>query len=86
MKVKIPFNLIRINQVRESLEVVFPYGNDFYSLKWDFVPDKFKELYVVWLRLNGYKVPDWLKEYEKKVVDVSDVNIEIELNKCKKLT
>ena len=84
MIVKIPFNLIKINKTRESLEIVFPYGNDFYRLDWDKVPDKFKELYVVWLKLNGYKVPEWLKDYEREIV-VSDVSIEIELNECEKI-
>ena len=84
MIVKIPFNLIKINKTRESLEIVFPYGNDFYRLDWDKVPNKFKELYVVWLKLNGYKVPEWLKDYEREIV-VSDVSIEIELNECEKI-
>jgi len=35
MIVRIPFNLIRVNQGREGLEVVFPYGEDWYRLDWD---------------------------------------------------
>ena len=45
MIVRIPFNLIRVNQGREGLEVVFPYGEDWYRLDWEKVPDRFKELY-----------------------------------------
>lgn len=84
MKVKIPFNLINVNQGRESLEIVFPYGKDFYRLDWDKTPDKFKELYVVWLKLNGYKIPEWLKDYDREIV-VTDVSIEIELDECEKI-
>jgi len=85
MKVRIPFNLIRVNQIGKRLEIVFPYGNDFYRLDWSKVPDRFKELYIVWLKLSGYKVQEWLKEFERDVVDVSDVSIEIELDECEKI-
>ena len=85
MKIKVPFNLIRVNEGREGLEIVFPYGNDFYRMKWDKVPDRFKELYVVWLKLQGMTIPEWLKEYEKDTIDVSDVSVEIDLDNCEKI-
>jgi len=85
VKVNMPFNVIRINEIEGNREIVFPYGNDFYRMEWDKVPSRFKELYVVWLKLQGMTVPEWLKNYEKDTVDVSDVSVEIELDECEKI-
>jgi len=85
MKVNVPFNVIRINETPNGKEVVFSYGEDFYRMEWDKVPDRFKELYVVWLKLQGMTIPEWLKDYERDTVDVSDVSVEIELDECEKI-
>ena len=85
MKAKIPFNRITLNKVRDRLEIVFPYGDDFYRLEWEKVPNRFKELYVVWLKLQNKPIPDYLESYIKDTVDVSDVNIEIDLDECEKI-
>jgi len=82
MVVKIPFNLMSVNQGREGLEVIFRYGNAWYKLPWDEVPDRYKELYVVYLKLSGIEVPEWLRTYDVDTVDISAIDIEIDLNKC----
>lgn len=83
--VKIPFNLIRLNEVAGEKEVIFPYGNGWYKLSWENTPERFKELYVVWLKLQGMEIPDYLKDYEKDTIDIKDVDIEIDLSKCEKI-
>jgi len=84
MKVKIPFNVIQINLTKEkTLEVVFFHGGKFYAMPWNEVPEKFKILHVAKLKLLGCSIPDFLKSYIKDVVDLSDVNIEMDLSKCK---
>ncbi|HDD44012.1 MAG TPA: hypothetical protein ENG63_04020 [Candidatus Desulfofervidus auxilii] len=85
MVVKVLFNLINVNQREKKLEIVFPYGKDWYKLDWEKVPEKFKILYVAALKLQGYKVPDYLKEFERDIIEISDVNIEIELDECEKI-
>ena len=85
MKVKVPFNLISINETPRGREIVFVYGNDFYRMDWDKVSDRFKELYVVWLKLQGKEIPEWLEECEKDTIDVSDVSVEIDLDECEKI-
>jgi len=86
MKVKIPFNLINVNQGTEGLEIVFPYGKDWYRLDWVKAPEKFKILYVAMLKLQGIEISEHLKEYERDVVDISDTSIEIELDECEKIS
>ena len=85
MIVTVKFHLIKVNYVSGKPEIVFPYGNDFYRMDWDKVPEKFKILYVVWLKLSGKEIPEHLKCYERDTVDVSDTNIEIDLDYCEKV-
>jgi len=85
MIVEIPFNLVRLNEVANTREIVFPYGNDWYRMSWEDTPERFKELYVAWLKLQGIEIPEWLKDYEKDTIDIKDVNIEIDLSKCEKI-
>ena len=83
--VEIPFYSINVNSGREGLEIVFNYNRKWYRLKWDKVPEKFKTLYVATLKLQGLKIPDYLKKYEKDIVNVSDLSIEIDLNECEEI-
>ena len=85
MKVKIPFNRIHVNQSVEGLEVIFDYNGEWYQLDWNRVPEKFKILYVAMLKLQGLEIPEHLKEYERDTIDISDINIEIELDECEKI-
>lgn len=82
MIAKIPFNLIKVNSVDGRLEVVFPYGSDFYRCDWEDVPDRFKELYVLFLRLSGCSVPEYFEDYVVDIIDVEDLDIEFDLDKC----
>ena len=84
--VEIPFHLIRVNIRNGKLEIVFPYGNDWYRCDWDNVPERFKHLYVVWLKLQGKKIPEHLKEYEVETVSVKSTKIRIDLDKCERVT
>jgi len=85
MKVKIPFNRIHVNQGREGLEVVFYHDKSWYRLDWKKAPEKFKILYVAMLKLQGFEIPKHLKEYERDTIDISDIDIEMELNECEKI-
>lgn len=82
MKVNIQFNVIRINETREGLEIVFPYENKWYRLDWDKVPERFKILYVVYLKLQGIEIPDYLTEFNRDTIDISNTLIEIDLDNC----
>ena len=64
---------------------VFRYGDDWYMTEFDNMSDKFKQLYVAYLILNGYKVPDDLTTYISSCLDVSDITITIDLSKCQKI-
>lgn len=81
--VDIPFHLIQVNETREGREIIFPYGTDWYRCPWEKVPSRFKRLYVVKLKLMGYKIPDYLKDYETETITVSNVNVSIDLDNCK---
>jgi len=85
VKVKIPFNRLYVNQGRDGLEVVFHYDKNWYRLSWSKVPEKFKILYVAMLKLQGLEIPEHLKKYERDTIDISDMNIEIELDECEKI-
>ena len=85
MIVKIPFNLINVNQSGENLEIVFPCNDKWYRMDWDKVPEKFKILYVATLKLQGLEIPEHLRKYEKDTIDVSDVNVEIDLSQCEEI-
>jgi len=80
--VKVPFHLIRVNTSEGSLEIIFPYGNKWWKLDWDKVPDRFKHLYVVYLKLQGIEIPDHLKEYQVNTLSMDNIDISIDLDKC----
>ena len=85
MKVSVPFYRMYVNQGRDGLEIVFNYGKNWYRVDWNRVPDKFKILYVAMLKLQGLEIPEHLKKYERDTIDISDMNIEIELDECEKI-
>ena len=86
MLIKVPFNQIQVNVVAfEGAEVIFPYENKWFRMKWDDVPTKFKQLYVLKLRLEGVRVPDALQQYIIDTIDVSDLNIELDLDKAEQV-
>ena len=76
----IEFHNIRINTVADSLEVIFAHDGQWYKMEWDSVPDKLKQLYSVYLRLQG--LPDDVTGYAQSEVCVGNTVIEIDLSKC----
>ena len=86
MLVKIPFNQIQVNVVAfEGAEIIFPYGSKWYRMKWNNVPARFKQLYALKLRLEGVRVPDALEQYVVGNIDVSDLDIELDLAKAEEV-
>ena len=86
MQVKVPFNQIQVNMVAfEGAEVIFPYGDKWFRIKWDDVPTRFKQLYVLKLRLGGVRVPDALQQYIVDNIDVADLSIELDLDKAEEI-
>lgn len=86
MLVKIPFSQIQVNMVAfEGAEVVFPYGDKWFRMEWAKVPDRFKQLYVLKLRLNGVRVPDALEQYIVDNMSVSDLDIELDLEEAEEV-
>lgn len=83
--VEVEFHLIRVNKRGDKLEIVFPFDNQFWKLDWDKVPSRFKHLYVVYLKLQGREIPDYLREYEVETITVSDVSVRIDLDKCRRV-
>ena len=83
--VSVPFHVIKVNQRRDKLEIVFPFGNTWWRLDWDKVPERFKHLYVVWLKLQGKEIPDYLKDYEVETLSVKEVTVRIDLDKCEQV-
>ena len=80
MIVKVKFHLIRINTVASKLEIVFPYGEKWYRMDWENVPDKYKTLYTAYIKMLGREVPDYLKDYEKTTIELDNLEIELELD------
>ena len=83
---KIKFSLIQINEGRDGREIIFPYDKDWYALDWEKVPDRFKELYVLYLRLQGLEIPDYLKAFQKDSLQVKNLDIQIDLDVCRKIS
>ena len=79
---KVSFSLIRINETPNGREVVFPYGKNWYKMSWEDVPDRYKQLYVAHLKLQGASVPDWLTPYDVGTINLMTTDIEIDLSKC----
>ena len=83
--VKIPFHLIHVNSGRSGLEIIFPHNRKWYRLEWSKTPEKFKILYVAMLKLQGIEIPEHLKQYERNTIDLSEIEIEIDLNECEEI-
>lgn len=83
--VYVPFHVIRVNVTAKGLEIIFPFGNQWWRLSWDKVPSRFKHLYVVYLKLLGREIPDYLKEYEVETINVENVSVRIDLDKCEQI-
>ncbi len=83
--VRVPFHKIRVNKRGDTFEIVFPFGDQWWALDWDKVSSRFKRLYVVYLKLTGAEVPDYLKDYEVSTISVDDVSIPIDLGKCRQV-
>jgi len=79
--ITISFNKIYVNTVAfEGAEIIFSYGDKWYRMKWDNVPDRFKQLYVLYLRLQGIEVPSSLQDYIVSTLNVEDLQIELDLS------
>jgi|GEM_PF-6465839 len=86
MQVKVPFNQIQVNLVAfEGAEIVFPYKSKWFKMRWNNVPDRFKQLYVLKLRLEGVKVPNALKQYIVNDIVIGDLSIELDLDKAEEI-
>jgi len=82
----VPFNQIQVNMVAfEGAEVVFPYGDKWFRMKWDDVPTRFKQLYVLKLRFEGVRVPDALGQYILNNIDIDNLDIELDLSKAEQI-
>jgi len=79
---KVSFPLIRLNETPTGREIVFPYGNDWYRMPWEDVPDRYKQLYAAYLKLQGIEIPDWLAPYDVGTIDLTTTDVEIDLSKC----
>ena len=80
MIVTVEFFNIQVSVNRGRREVVFPYGKKWYCMSWDDVPEQYKVMYVAWLRFQGKKVEDDLKKYEKDVIDLSNLRVDLDLS------
>jgi len=85
MMIQVEFYKIHVNSGREGLEIIFPYNDKWYRMKWKDTPKKFKILYTARLKLDGIPIPNELKEYERKRVDIEDLMIELNLNKAEEV-
>ncbi len=81
---RVRFFAIRVNETREGREIVFPYGQEreWYRMSWEDVPERYKQLYVAYLKLSGIEIPDWLKPYDTGTIDLTSADVEIDLSKC----
>jgi len=83
MEVKVPFNKIQVSLAKDRRVILFPYGDEWYEMEWDKVPGRFKELYVLKLKLSGVRIPEDLKEFEKDWIEVSEVEVKLDLSKAR---
>jgi len=84
--VSVPFHKIHVNTTPNGKEIVFKYEDKFYRMDWANVPDKFKQLYVAKLKLEGIAVPEDLASYDVGTFDLSDTNIELDLNSAEEIS
>ena len=78
----VKYNTIQVNKTASGYEIIFPVGSRWYRLSWDLVPDRFKQLYVVDLKLRGVSVPDFLASYNTDPVEIGDATVDIDLSLC----
>jgi len=86
MKVSISFHKIQVNLFQNKKELIFPYGDDWYRMDWENVPEQYKIMYVAWLKFQGIEVPEDLKQYEKDTIDLSNLSVEIDLDSVEKIS
>lgn len=81
--VKMYFSKFNINDVNGVRYVTFSLnkGKSVYQIKFDDMPDKFKYLYVLYLRLVGVNIPEDLSGYITNTIQVDDLSIEVDLSK-----
>lgn len=78
--ISLDFHNLRINSFAGSLEVIFSYAGQWYKLDWDCAPERLKQLYSVYLRLQGLQ--DEVTGYDKSEICVGSTTVEIDLSKC----
>ena len=76
------FANISINTVNGGREAIITVGRWSYSLPWDKLPDRFKQLYVAWLRLQNANIPDDLQQYVTDNIDISNLYFDINLDEA----
>lgn len=62
-------------------EVIFRHKDKWYSIDFEYIPEKFKRLYVFKLKLEGYKIPEDLLKYDTDTIN-TDTTIEIDETKA----
>jgi len=81
--ISVPFHRVHLNlRPDSSPEVVFRHGNVWYRVEWSKVPDRFKELCALKLRLEGRSLPEWLEGALGDKVDVRSFEIEFDESVC----
>ena len=83
--VNVKFRDIRVNTTPSGREIVFRYGDQWFRMGWENVPDRFKELYVAYLKLMGFGVPEDLSEFDRETYDIGDGSVEIDIDKAIKI-
>ena len=83
--VRIPFHAIQVNVTPRGREIVFPVEGKWYRMPWSRVPERFKELYVALLRLQGARIPPELWRYARDEVCLDDLNIELDMRYAERL-
>jgi len=83
--VRLPFHAIQVNVTPEGREIIFPVKGEWYRMPWGRVPERFKELYVALLRLQGARIPPELWKYARDDVKLGDLTIELDLRYAERL-
>ena len=69
MKVSISFHKIQVNLFQNKKELIFPYGDDWYRMDWENVPEQYKIMYVAWLKFQGIEVPEDCRAEVKELLE-----------------
>lgn len=85
MLMEVRFRDIRVNTTPSGREIVFRYGDQWFKMDWESVPDRFKELYVAYLKLIGADIPDDLSKFDKDVYNIGDATVEIDIEQVEKI-